>query len=146
MGVPSTGSIPWDSVPTNERGHMAKPTYEDGAIVLKCAELFNAMDLNRVSAWVFADDFPKDHAEFLDRCPPGSEGFRDVHRFLGYFETVATLWKNDLFNEKLLFDWLFIPWERVGPIALGEREARGVTRLYENFEKLGRRQAKVFKE
>lgn len=124
---------------------MAKPTYEDGAIVLKSAELFNSLDLNRVYGWVVADDFPKDYEEFIDRCPPGSDGHQDLHRFLGFFETVATLWKHDLFNEKLLLDWLFIPWDRVEAIALGMREARELPQLYENFEKLGRRQAKVRK-
>ena len=45
-----------------------------------------------------------------------------------FFETVATLVKNDLLNRELVCDWLWVagPLDRVGPAAIRVREAAGV--------------------
>lgn len=55
-------------------------------------------------------------------------------------ETLGKLYKNDLFNEELLFDWLAVSmvWERIKGFALGLREAAGEPRLYENFEAMAK--------
>ncbi len=122
---------------------MAEPNHEDAQVMLKCAELYNAMDLGRVTNWIYEDDFPVEHESFLARYPSSSEEFADFRRYVGYFETLGTLWKHGLFNEDLLFDWLLIPWDRIEDIVIGEREAAGVERLFENFEALGMRQREL---
>jgi hypothetical protein len=57
---------------------------------------------------------------------------------LGFYETVATLVKNDLLDRELVYDWLWVagPWDRVGPAAIRARESAGAPNLYENFEAL----------
>ena len=123
---------------------MAKPTHMDATVMLKCAELYNQMDLGRVSRWIFEPDFPTGHKAFLEESPRGSDGYSDLMQYVGFFETVGTLWKNDLFNEALLMDWLLIPWARLSDIVMGERENAGVKQLWENFEALGVRQAELY--
>ena len=122
---------------------MGTPTYEDANVMLKCAELFNQMNLSNTAGWIFDPDFPTDHKTFLEQNPRGSDRYSEFSRYIGYFETLGTLWKNGLFNEELLFDWLLIPWDRLSDIVIGERERAGVKRLWENFEALGARQAEL---
>lgn len=112
-------------------------TYDDAQVMLRCGALFQEMNLGATSAWVFSEDFPTDHAEFTAAHPAGSERFGELMRYAGFYETVATLWKHELFDEDLLFDWMLVPWDRVGGVLVGFREDQGVPRLYENFEALG---------
>ena len=122
---------------------MTEPTHQDAQVMLRCAELFNSMDLGKVSSWIFQDDFPVEHAAFLEQYPRTSKKHARFRNYLGYFETLGTLWKHGLFNEDLLLDWMLVPWDRIKDIVIGEREAAGVARLYENFEALGDRQREL---
>ena len=119
---------------------MAEPTYEDANLMLQAAQLFNSSGLGKVGNWIRSDDFPTKYSDFIDENPPGSDGYADVFRYAGYFETLATLWKHGLFSQDLLLDWLFIPWSRLSDIMIGERERVGEKRLWENFEALGEAQ------
>ena len=118
-------------------------TYDDAQVMLRCSALFQEANLGPVSAWVFSDDFPTDYADFISTHPMGSERYGDLMRYAGFFETVATLWKHELFDEDLLLDWLLVPWSRVARVLTGIREDRGVPRLYENFEALGAAQERL---
>jgi len=122
---------------------MAAPTKDDAKLLLQAAELYNSSGLSEVARWIWSDDFPTIHSDFIEQNPPGSEGHSNLFRYAGYFETVATLWKHGLFNGDLLFDWLLIPWPRVGEVLVGERGRLGEDRLFENFEMLGEAQAKA---
>ncbi len=122
---------------------MGKPTYKDATVMLKCAELFNQQNLGDTTRWIYDPEFPTSHTAFLEKYPRGSERYSELIRYTGYFETLGTLWKNDLFSEDLLLDWLLIPWDRLSDIIIGERENAGVKRLWENFEALGARQAEL---
>lgn len=86
-----------------------------------------------------------DYAGFVKKYPQGSEGFRKVVDILSWYETLGTLYKNGLFNKKLLYDWLLIGphWKRLENFALGQREARGNSRLYENFEAMAKGEKKA---
>lgn len=120
---------------------MTAATQDDAHLLLKCAELYIHMDLGSVSSWLWEEDFPTTYAEFTERV--SSEEFDRFRAYVGYFETLGTLWKHQLLNEELLLDWLLIPWDRISGIVLGMREAAGVDRLFENFEALGARQAEL---
>lgn len=122
---------------------MGKPTYDDANVMLKCAELFNQQNLGDTARWILDPEFPTSHRAFLDKYPRGSDRYSEFIRYVGYFETVGTLWKNGLFSEELLLDWLLIPWDRLSDIVIGERENAGIKRLWENFEALGARQAEL---
>jgi hypothetical protein len=51
-------------------------------------------------------------------------------------QAICALWRNGLFNEELLFDWLRIagPWERIKGFALAQSKAADNDSIYELFE------------
>ena len=55
---------------------------------------------------------------------------------------MGTVFRNGLFSEDLLFDWLAVEWawDRLKGVALGFREELGVPGLWENFEYMAERQ------
>jgi hypothetical protein len=83
---------------------------------------------------VFDDEFDAETAESHD--PP-------VQTILAYGETVGTLVKNDVLDQGLVLDWLWVQgmWDRVGPAAVRARDRLGSDALYENFEALASAQA-----
>ena len=104
-------------------------THDDATLVVELAKWGAMIDLGEALGSIFADDFDPDAAEVND--PP-------VRTVLNFFETVATLVKNDVLNRELVYDWLWVagPWDRVGPAARRFRDSAGVAALYENFEML----------
>ena len=50
---------------------MGKPTYDDATVMLKCAELFNQMNLSNTAGWIFDPDFRTGHKAFLEKVPAG---------------------------------------------------------------------------
>ena len=124
---------------------MSKPTYQDADILVKMAQWNAALGLPDTANWIWSDEFITDYAAFVEKYPQGSEEFRKVMDFLNWHETLGTLYKNGLFNEELLFDWLLVGphWRRLEGIALGQRKARGNSRIYENFEAMAKAEKKV---
>ena len=122
---------------------MAKPTREDALIMIQLAQWGATLGLTEASSWMWSDEFIPDGEGFAAKYPAGSEGFSKLMIIGNYYETVGTLWKNGLFNETLLFDWLSLVmmWDRVkGPLLRG-REQSGVPALWENFEAAAKAQA-----
>ncbi|MFN2206104.1 MAG: DUF4760 domain-containing protein [Candidatus Promineifilaceae bacterium] len=115
---------------------MSDATYEDAQILLQTAQWWTMAGVNEVMNWLWSDEFEPDYEAFVEKYPIGSDKFGEVNKVLGAFETVGALWRNGLFNEKLLFDWMAVGmiWDRVSGIALGIREAAENARLYEHFE------------
>ena len=108
--------------------------------MLQLAQWGAVTGLAEATNWLWSDQFIPDYAEFVNKYPFGSEGTLNAAKVCGYFETLATLWKHDLLNEELLFDWLAVSavWDRIKGYALGVRQAAGNPRLYENFEALAK--------
>ena len=121
---------------------MAKPTYQDATLMLQLAQLSAASGVNEAMNWLWSDEFVPDYAEFREKHPPGTEGFANASKICRWYETVGTLYKNGLFNEDLLFDWLWVSgvWDRIKGFALGLREQSGVAAIYENFEAMAKAQ------
>ena len=119
---------------------MAEATREDAQLVVQLAQLGTQMVHPKARGWVWSDDFVSDPDEFWEKYGPGSEQFDYVSALAGWYETIATLWKNGLLNEKLLFDWLYVTgmWERLGPILVSMRDQ--TPQLWENFEALAEAQ------
>jgi hypothetical protein len=109
-------------------------THDDAVLVIEIAKWGAMSGLGDALGSIFADDFDPDAAAIGD--PP-------VRTVLNFFETVATLVKNDLLDRELVYDWLWVagPWDRVGPAAMRFRESAGVPALYENFERMASGQA-----
>lgn len=110
--------------------------------MLQIAQWGAASGANEAANWIWSDQFIPDYAGFIEKYPPGSDGFAKVSRVCGWYETIGTLYKQGLINEELLFDWLavYLVWDRVKGIALGQRAQLGEPRIYENFEALAEAQ------
>ena len=121
---------------------MVKPTHQDAIIMLRLYQWTAIAGLSKAINWMWSDDFITDYAEFIKKYPRGSEGYEKATRICGYYETIGTLYKNGLFNEELLFDWLavYLVWDRIKDFAIGLREEAGEPRLFENFEAMAKAQ------
>jgi hypothetical protein len=121
---------------------MAKPTYQDATLLIQLAQWGAASGVQEAISWMWGDQFVSDYAEFVKKYPPGSEGFAKANKICGWYETIGTLYKQGLFNEELLFDWLAVTlvWDRIKGFALGAREQTGEPRIYENFEAMAKAQ------
>ena len=62
----------------------------------------------------------------------------------GWYETIGTLYKQKLFNEELLFDWLAtnVRWKRVENFIRGVRAEMGEQKMYQNFEAMAKAERK----
>ena len=122
---------------------MVKPTYQDATLMLQLAQWGAVSGTQDAVNWMWSDQFVPDYKEFVEKYPPGSEGFSEATKICGWFETIGTLYKRGLFNEELLFDWLavYIVWDRIKGFALGWREQTGEPRIYENFEAMAKAQS-----
>jgi hypothetical protein len=121
---------------------MSEATQQDAQLLVQLAELGFASGATESSNWIWSDDFVADPEEFFKRYSPGSEEYGHVLAVARYQETIATLWKHELLNESLLFDWLAVYplWERMKGILLAMREESGVPQLWENFEAMAEAQ------
>ena len=122
---------------------MAKPTFQDASIMLQLAQWGAASGLPKALSFLWSDSFVADYKAFVDKYPSGTEEYSHATQICGWFETLGTLFKHDLFNRELLFDWLLVSgvWERIGGFALGLRQQANEPRLYENFEAMAKAQA-----
>ena len=114
--------------------------------MLQLAQWGAAMGQQEASRFLWSDRFIFDYAEFTEKYPLGSVEDSYVSQICYWYETVGTLYKNGLFNEKLLFDWLWVcgVWDRVKGFALGRRELVGNPAIYENFEAMAETQRAAF--
>jgi hypothetical protein len=120
-----------------------KPDTSDAQVMIALYEAQAAHNLGEVMGYIWSNDFPTDFKEFRKSFPPGSNSTqeRDLYRALGYFETIGTLYRNNLISEDLLFDWLAVDmtWGRLKGFVLGVRKEIGQSRMFENFEYMARR-------
>jgi len=119
---------------------MSNPTHQDAILMLQLMQLHSMAGLSEAMNWIWSDQFILDYSDFVKKYPIGSEENIKVSKICGHFETIGTLWKHNLINEELLFDWLAVSmvWDRVKGYALGVRQVSGEPRLYENFEAMAK--------
>jgi hypothetical protein len=122
---------------------MAKPTYQDASLMLQLAQWGAVSGLQKASAFLWSDKFESDYKEFVKKYPTGTDEYSYASQICGWYETLGTLFKHDLFNRELLFDWLLVSgvWDRIKGFALGVREEAKAPRLFENFEAMAKAQA-----
>jgi hypothetical protein len=122
-----------------------QPDTSDAEVMIALYEAQAAHNLGEVMGYIWSSDFPTDFKEFRQSFPQGSNSTeeRSLHRALGHFETIGTLYRNNLISEDLLFDWLAIDhlFARVKGFVLGVRKEIGQPRMFENFEYMARRNA-----
>src|SRR5437867_5632216 len=120
---------------------MAVPTREDATLVVQLATLGAELALAEATNFIWSDQFVGEYEEFKRRHAPGSKGFEQVNKTAGWYETIATLVKNDLLSAELVHDWLAVEmtWRRLEGILVGMREESGEPRLFDNFQALAAR-------
>jgi hypothetical protein len=128
-----------------EETAMAKPTQEDAKIILELAKMGMQPQLADAFAWLFAEPPPTKYDRFNEKYPPGSRERRWADQICGFFETAGVLWKHELINEELLFDWIWVggPWERIKGFALAQRKEFNNPKIYELFEALAAAEARA---
>ena len=121
---------------------MAKPTYQDASLMLQIAQWGAATGLPKANSFLWSDKFESDYKEFVKKYPSRTDEYSYASQICGWFETLGTLFKHDLFNRELLFDWLLVSgvWDRIKGFALGVREEAKEPKLYENFEAMAKAQ------
>ena len=121
---------------------MAKPTYQDASLMLQLVQWGAATGLPKANSFLWSDKFETDYKEFVKKYPAGTDEYSHASQICGWFETLGTLFKHDLFNRELLFDWLLVSgvWDRIKGFALGVREEAKEPKLYENFEAMAKAQ------
>ena len=119
---------------------MGKPTKDDANLMIQLMRWGAAEGLQDAMNWIWSDEFISDYDEFIAKYPRGSKEYGNATKVCGWFESIGTLYKQNLLNGELLFDWLTIklPWSRLSSFAKGVRSAAGEPRLYENFEMMAK--------
>ena len=119
---------------------MSKPTKDDANLMIQLMRWGAADGLQDAMNWIWSDEFISDYDEFIAKYPRGSKEYGNATKVCGWFESIGTLYKQNLLNGELLFDWLTIklPWSRLSSFAKGVRSAAGEPRLYENFEMMAK--------
>ena len=119
---------------------VGAPTNEDADLVVRLGQLWFLGKVDEASSFAWSDRFVPTYGAFARKYPPGSDEFRKLMNLCAWYETVGTLYKHGLLNGELLFDWLSVGsnWNRVKGFAVGMRKARGIPRLWENFEAMAK--------
>ena len=119
---------------------MRKPTQEDANLMIQLLRWGAEEGVQDAMNWVWSDDFILNYDDFIKKYPPGSDGYGKARKVCGWFESIGTLYKQDLISGELLFDWLTVklPWSRLENFAIGIRKTSGESRLYENFEAMAK--------
>jgi hypothetical protein len=96
----------------------------------------------KAGSFIWSDKFENDYKEFVKKYPVGSDEYSFASQMCTWYETLGTLFKHDLFNPELLFDWLLVSmvWNRLKGFVLGVRAEANEPRLYENFEAMAKAQ------
>jgi len=123
---------------------MSAPTYDDAHVMLQLARWGAESRLNKATRFVWGEKYIDDYQEFIKKYPRGSKEYGYVLQVCGWYESLGALWVNNLFNEKLINDWVLVTsiWERVKGFALGFREEMGEASILEHFEALANMQSK----
>jgi len=105
----------------------------DAQLLVQLAQWGTALGFQHSVARIMAEDFNPETAAVTDP---------DIAGLLQYFETIGTLTKNNLLDEALVLDWVWVSgvWNKLGPAATRMREQSGMAKLYENFEALASKQ------
>ena len=125
-----------------EESVLSKPTKADAELFLRYFAIMRSdEDFKKAMRWFYEEFTEKSYRAFKKKYPTGSEGNRNFHVFVGYWEVLSTLVNNGLLSEDLVFDMFLVPWEKAEPIVHGFRKDMKEPRFYENFEVLAKKLA-----
>ena len=115
-----------------------KADKDDARLLVQLYDSQATAGITDAVSYIWSSEFPETFEQFREKFPAGSavEEVRNVFKVLGYYETVGTLYKHNLIDEDLLFDWLAaeLVWQRLANWVTGFRAEINVPSVYENFE------------
>jgi hypothetical protein len=82
---------------------MASATYDDVNLILKLYELRRDPKLREARDWFGSQLKARTFSEFLEQCPPGSQGNVYVRMVSSYWDMVASFIVSGVLNEELFF-------------------------------------------
>ena len=127
---------------------MAKPTTEDARLVVEFAKIAAELKLAQAQDWMWSDQFPPNYEDFVKKYPRGTAEHARALQICNFYETIGALWKQGLFSEEMIFEWLWIagPWERMKGFALAQRKAANNDSIFELFEGMAEAQKKLIEK
>jgi len=126
---------------------LTKATKDDAEIFLMMMESFRDPRTEEAFRWFTSEFKAKDYKKFKSKYPRRSDGYRNIGRILGNFETAGVLVSHGLLNEDLYFDasGIGFVWPMLEDIVTGMRKEMGPA-LWENAVWLAGRQKQWAKE
>jgi hypothetical protein len=111
-------------------------TQDDARLLVQLLQWGSQMGYDDAMRTIFSPDFDPETATMDNPA---------VGRVLGFLETVGTFVKQELLDAELVWDLIWVEgiWAKVGRHALAARVEANEPRLWENFEALVERTAKV---
>lgn len=121
-----------------------RPAPDDAATLVRLYHAGASGGYARAAAWVWSDAFVDDWDRLKATYAADSPERGYLWTVLMHLETVATLWRQRLLNETLLFDWIRADelWLRVGPLIPRWREDSGNAVMWENFQAMAEAQGR----
>lgn len=115
---------------------MAKPTKEDGSLILQLFAVATAdEDYQKATDWLVFEMNETNYDDYKNKYPMGSEGYKNFMKISSYAELVGTLVNHEVLSEDLIFDiWGDMMWDKTKPIVYGLRKDLAMPRFLENYE------------
>ena len=103
---------------------MTKPTKDDAELVLIFFRMiFSKEDVRKAFWWWVEKPAVTSFEEFMEKYPPGSEGYNNFQVCASLFEMIGILVYHGLLHEELAFDSFELLWDKSEPIVKGMRIA-----------------------
>jgi len=107
-------------------GLMLKPNEKDAELLIKLYRMMAEIEPINKGLWMAVEELEiESYEDFIEKYPKGSEGYRNLSRFLSFMELVGVLVKYELINEDIVFDLFPTPWDRIEPIIRGWQKELG---------------------
>ena len=125
---------------------MSKPTQKDAELLIRLYRIMSEVEAINKGLWMAVEELNiSSYEEYKEKHPKGSEGHRNLSRYLSFMELVGVLVKYDVINEDIVFDLFPTPWDRVEPVIRGWQEEFGPS-WKENYVLLVERQKEWLKK
>ena len=82
---------------------MATATYDDVNLILRLYELRREPKLREAREWFSSQFKARNFSEFLEQCPPGSQGNVYFRMVASYWDMAASFIASGVLNEELFF-------------------------------------------
>jgi len=120
---------------------MSQSTQKDAELLIQLFQLlFSRPEM--MDAFNFVMELENtNYEDFAKSHPIGSQGWNHFIYLGSFYELVGVLVKYVTINEDMVFDSLYLAWDKLGPIVKGFQKAMGSPHWLENYEYLAKKKA-----